>query len=304
MTLTQLTYLVALATHRHFGRAAAACHVSQPTLSMQLQKLEDELGVALFDRSFQPVRPTEIGARVIEQARLVLAERDRIPALVSEAANRLVGELRLAIIPTLVPYLMPLVARPFAERFPQIDLVVQEMTTHHLVEAIAAGHTDAGLMATAESRRGLAIRPLFEEPFVAYVSREHALAGRTRLDPDDLSADDLWLLDEGHCLRDQVLQLCERVTREGERPRMRFQSGNLETLRHLVDRVGGMTLLPFLAARYLDNASRQHVRSFAVPAPTRTVHVIHRRASLKHALIEAFARVVTEEVMPLLQDAE
>jgi LysR family hydrogen peroxide-inducible transcriptional activator len=176
------------------------------------------------------------------------------------------------------------------------------MTTHHLVDALAEDLTDAGLVATAESHRGLVSQTLFEEPFIAYVGRDHPLAGEASLDPEDLSAEDLWLLDEGHCLRDQVLQLCSHDERHGQVPRMRFQSGNLETLRHLVDRVGGMTLLPYLAIRFLDASKRVQLRPFRAPKPSRTVHIIHRRATLKHALVQALVRVLVDEVTPLLPE--
>ena len=305
MTLTQLNYAVALATHRHFGRAAEACHVSQPTLSMQIQKLEDELGVTLFDRSYQPVQPTEVGERVIQQARIVLAERDRIPALVSEVAHRLEGELRLGIIPTLVPYLMPLVAGPFGERYPRIDLVVREMTTQPLLAALGEDELDAGLIATEETYHGLESRPLFREPFVAYVSPDHRFASKRLVDSSDLSLDDLWLLKEGHCFRDQVLQVCGQESQAcGAMRSILFESGSLETLRNTVDSVGGMTLLPYLATLYLsDEQMEEHVKPFRSPIPRREISIVYRREYLKKHLIDAYVDVVLEELPPELLEA-
>lgn len=288
---------MALATHRNFGRAAKACFVSQPTLSTQIRKLEEELGADLFDRTYQPIRPTEIGQEVIKQARLVLAERDRIPAIISDATDELTGELRLAIIPTLAPYLMPIVAGPFAERYPNVDLTVEEMTTEPLVEAVAENRVDAGLIATAEEHRGLISMRLFDEPFVAYVAPRDPLAARETVTTEDLLGADLWLLDEGHCLRDQVLALCERGS---ARLPMRFRSGNLETLRNLIDRIGGVTLLPYLATVYLKDAAR--LRVFSDGAPFRTIRAIHRRATLKQGAIDAFVRIALAAVEPELQE--
>ena len=300
MTLTQLIYAVAVDTHRHFGRAAEACHVAQPTLSMQLQKLEDELGVQLFDRSRHPVLPTDLGARVLDQARVVLGEAERIPALIQEAAGTIAGTLHLGIIPTLAPYVLPLVTAPFAAQYPEVEVVVREMTTQHILDHLATDRLDAGLIATAEARSGLTTQPLFTEPFVAYVGQEHRLAQTKRLVPRDVGVDDLWLLQEGHCFRDQVLQVCGTDADAGRANPVRFESGNLETLRILVDRSGGMTLLPYLATLFLSEREEERVRHFELPAPHRTVRVAYGRAYLKRPLIEAYAETIRKTILPIL----
>lgn len=300
MTLTQLTYIVALAEHGHFGRAAEACFVSQPTLSMQLQKLEQELGVLLFDRSVQPVRPTGRGRQVVAQARVILAERDRLLALLREAGP-LAGELRVGIIPTLATYLLPIIAPVLQERHPGVALTVEEVTTTHLMERLAAGRLDAGLIATEEEQAGIERVPLFREAFVGYAG-DGAAPAAERLCVADLAEAELWLLTEGHCLRDQVLQLCRHAHRPTARG-VHFESGNLETLRHLVDRVGGMTLLPWLATYYLDADARRRVRRFEPPAPDRAVHLVRPRAGVKQRLTDALAQVVRETVRPLLERA-
>jgi len=300
MTLTQLSYVVAVDTYRHFGRAAEHACVSQPTLSMQIQKLEEELGVQLFDRTKKPVLPTDIGEKVAEQARVVLREAERIRDLLAEAEATLAGDLTLGIIPTLSPYVLPLVTGTFAKRYPRISVTVREMPTRQILELLATDRLDAGLIATQEDRPGLIQRPLFTEPFVAYVSDQHRLSGNSHVSADELSASDLWLLSEGHCFRDQVLQLCGTLEQTGPANPIRFESGSLETLRLLVDEAGGMTLLPHLATRSLGEAAAQHLRPFSDPVPQRTVYLIYGRAYLKRALIEAYVNVLLEAVTPLL----
>jgi LysR family hydrogen peroxide-inducible transcriptional activator len=301
VTLSQLRYVVAVDTHRHFGRAADHCFVSQPTLSAQIHKLEDELGLQLFDRSRKPVLPTDAGAAVIAQARIVLRESERIPELVRESRGEVAGELRLGVIPTLAPYLLPLVTGPFAERYPQVTVVVRELLTEGILDHLATDRLDAGLIATPENRPGMVVRPLFTEPFVAYVGEGHALAAADAVAPDALSLDDMWLLSEGHCFRDQVRDLCARAAGTGRGQPIRFESGNLETLRMMVDRAGGVTLLPTLATLPMSEAGRHRIRSFAEPVPQREVRVVYGRAYLKRALIEAYVDVVTETIEPLLR---
>lgn len=279
MTLAQLNYLVAVATHRHFGRAAAECHVTQPTLSMQLRKLEDELGVELIDRSHQPVVPTAAGERIIAQARRVLDARDRLHTLAAEIQHRPTGTLRLGLLPTLSPYLLPLVTPIMAERYPDVTLVIREWPTDVLFDALRDDTLDAALIATDEAGPALHERLLFTEPFVAYVAPSHRLAGRDVLQPSDLAPDDIWLLSEGHCFRDQVLRVCGDLSPGGGgSSRLQFESGSLETLVHMVQHSGGMTLLPHLATRYLSADERaRYVKPFAEPPPRRHVRLIHRR---------------------------
>lgn len=304
MTFAQLTYLVAVDTHRHFSRAAEHCHVSQPTLSTQIQKLEDELGVRLLDRSRQPVVPTEAGARLIEQARRVLAERDRLAALAAEAQGRTAGTLRLGLIPTLAPYLIPRVAASMAETYPEVVLTIREMPTQPLRTALLSDDLDAGLFATDEASSDLHARVLFTEPFVAYVDPAHRLADRARLAPADLSLDDLWLLSEGHCFRDQVLHVCgERANAAGPHRTIRFESGNLETLVQMVRHSGGMTLLPYLATEYLNDDERaQYVKPFTAPAPNRTIRLAYRRPHHKQRLLDAFIAVLRDTLPAALKN--
>jgi LysR family transcriptional regulator, hydrogen peroxide-inducible genes activator len=295
MTLTQLSYAVAVDTFRHFGRAAEHCHVSQPTLSMQLRKLEEELGVTLFDRSRQPVEPTEVGAEVIAQARLALQEADRVRELADAVHGAVRGELRLGILPTIAPYLLPLISRPFEDAVPEASLLVRELRTDEAVEEVRRGRLDAAIIATEERQPGITERPLFREPFVAYLAADHPLAGHAPLAPEDIPPADLWLLSEGHCFRDQVLRACGQ-RQPGSGP-LRFESGTLDTLQKMVDYRGGATLLPLLATRYMDAARlAAHVRHFRQPGPAREVRLVAGRSGAGRRLVDALVRVIEEAV--------
>lgn len=314
LTLTQLAYIVAVDAHGHFGRAAAACGVTQPTLSMQVGKLERQLGVTLFDRTHAPVVPTDVGRRVVRQAREVLRATARIPEICAESDAAVAGELRIGVIPTLAPYLLPRFLHDLARRHPQLELTVAELVTDDVAAGLRDETLDVGLVATPLAEPGFTEVPLFREPFVAYVHSAHRLAHQELLTPDDLSLDDLWLLSEGHCLRTQSIALCGERSRErpegpvpaGELPstrRTRFESGNLETLKRLVERGTGMTLLPWLAAAELGpEDAAASVRHFAEPAPSRAVRLVQRRTDLKRrlvdALVEAIARALPSELAP------
>ena len=297
VTLTQLAYAVAVDTHRHFGAAAEACNVTQPTLSMQLRKLEQTLGGPLFERRRAPVVPTTMGRAVLDRARVVLNEAARLAEAAAAQEHALVGEVRVGVIPTLAPHLVPEVVTLLAERHPRLELVVEERVTDEILARVESGALDAGLIASAAASPTLAERPLFREPFVGYVSPGHRLAGAARITPADLSLDDLWLLSDGHCLRAQAVALCRR--RGGRKGRdagvlgARLESGNVDTLRRLVERGRGMTLLPALAAAdLLDEERRALLRPFAPPAPTRDVRVVQPRARADDRRVAAVADAV------------
>ena len=208
MTLTQLDYIVAVDTFRHFATAADACHITQPTLSMQIQKLEDELGVLIFDRSKQPVVPTETGVALLTQAREVLRTARRIPEIVSESKNELRGDLRIGIIPTLAPYLLPYFIGEFIGNYPDVSVRIEEFMTEQIVERLRTGLIDVGMVVTPLGETGIAELPLFREPFVVYAAENHTLLQHETVTAADLQTDGLWLLTEGHCFRDQVANLC------------------------------------------------------------------------------------------------
>lgn len=301
MTLLQLTYILALDRHRHFGQAAEACHVTQPSLSMQIQKLEEELGVILFDRTVRPVSPTEVGKQVISQARAVMAEVERLHQITQEATGEMAGELRVGILSTISPYLLPLVIAPFSRRSPNVSLVFEEFLADQIIEQIKRDLLDIGLIASPASSRGIIEEPLFEEPFVGYVSSQHRLYSRKTIQASDLHLDDLWLMSEGHCFREQTLRLLRGGSAEhaGQKA-VQFESGNLETLQRLVDRGFGMTLLPWLAVQGEGSHAPESVRSFRDPAPTRTIRLVYAEILVKKHLVNAFASAVRKAVMPVL----
>ncbi len=293
MTLAQLQYLVALDTHRHFGNAATVCNVTQPTLSGQLRRLEEELDLQLIDRSRQPVVPTAAGERVVRQAREVLAARDRLTAIASEVQDRVTGTLRLGMLPTLSPYLLPILLPALKAAYPEVSLVLREWPTDEILGALRTDALDAALIATDEAGPDLYDQVLFTEPFVGYVAPSHRVADREALVPSDLALDDLWLLSEGHCFRDQVLQVCGRSPSVPQAA-AQFESGSLETLVRLVRSSGGMTLLPYLATDHMPEAERSaFIIPFADPSPTRSIRLLVRRRH-KKKLVDALVETLCD----------
>ena len=240
MTLVQLEYLVSLDYHRHFSVAAEHCFVTQPTLSMQVQKLEEELGIKLFDRSKQPVVPTEIGESVIRQARVLLRESQKLKELVDEHKGNLAGELRLGIIPTLAPYLLPMFLDNFLKKFPNVKLKVAELTTDTLLNKLKNDNIDVGIVVTPLQEDGILERPLFYEEFVAYVSESEAAYQKEFLLSEDIDLNRLWLLEEGHCFRSQILNLCE--LQKYSSLHFRYETGNIETVAYGHGRCAGAIL--------------------------------------------------------------
>lgn len=300
MTLTQLEYVIAIDTHRHFGKAAAKSFVTQPTLSMQVHKLEEELGIPIFDRSKQPVRPTELGARLIEQARIILLEANRLKELVITELDEISGTLRLGIIPTLSPYLLPLFVQQFTKTYPRLKLIVEELQSDQIIARLKADTIDAGLLVTPLHEAGITEQPLFYEPFYVYAAQSHGLAHQEAVRPEDLTPNDLWLLNQGHCFRNQMINLCGDM-RSGAGQSFEFESGSLETLKRLVEEEYGYTLLPALATRSLPPMSKGVLRPFTSPAPVREISLVMRRNYLKKnsldALAEAVKAAVPEELL-------
>ncbi|ADD27718.1 LysR family transcriptional regulator [Meiothermus ruber] len=278
MNLDQLRYLVALDEERHFTRAAERVFLTQPALSIQIKRLEEELGVVLFHRKKRPLEPTEVGEQVIVQARKVLEEVERLKALARGEEGFFQGPFRLGVIPTLAPYLLPRLLPRLRVRFPGLELSVREEPTPSILQGLVEGRLDAGLIATEEEAPGLEVHPLFREAFLAYVSPEHPLYARTAIHPLEIPLEDTWVLAEGHCFREQVLAAC----RPGQGSKgVEFQSGDLETLIRLVEEVGGLTLLPEVAIWTLPKPKKIHLRPLSPPGAGRTVYLILRQGALK-----------------------
>jgi len=300
MTLTQLEYILAVADTGSFSHAARQCHVTQPTLSMQIQKLEEELGIVIFDRTKQPIKATSVGEEVLAQARLVVRGAQHLKEVVDDAKGSLKGELRIGIIPTLAPYLLPLFLKKMKQVYSHLHLTFEELQTEVMVEKIRSHSLDLGIAVTPVDDLNIASHVLFYEPFVAYFSKGHPLLARKTVDEKDLSAEDVLLLNEGHCFREQSLSLC-RNKKHVLGKAFSFESGSLETLKKLVDQGESFTLLPYLAA--LDVQDRKRLRAFSEPVPTREVSLIHgphfQRKALLHALIENITTNLPQGLSPV-----
>lgn len=297
ISLTQLQYVVEIAETGHFGRAAQNCNVTQPTLSMQVQKLEEALGVLLFERSQKPIRPTATGQTIVALAKEILDRARQIELAGAQLQNRVQGEFSLGVIPTLAPYLLPRFLQPLSERYPDLVLTIEEIPTATILERLDANSLDAGLLAIPLHHRGTVEVPLFKEPFLAYVAEGHPLQKKTAIADKDLMPDDLWLLNEGHCFREQVLDLCKLRRPAGRPRRINFESGNLETIKRLVERRAGYTLLPWLATLDLTPKERERaLRPFVAPTPVRQVGLVHRQSLVKKATLAA----VVDEILKSL----
>ncbi len=285
-SITQLQYIVAVHRTGSFGKAAADCGVSQPTLSAQVAKAEEELGVVLFDRRSRPVQPTEPGERLVALAVDVLTSHERLLAA-ADGAERLCGSFTLGIIPTLAPYVLPWFLGPFAEKHPRIELTVLERTTATIVEQVKALRMDAGLLATPLDEPGFESRVLFYDPFYVYARPDSPVLLADEVEAADLEHEPLWLLEDGHCFRNQVVHLCG-VRTHGAMGNVRFDAASFETLRALIEHSGGCTLVPESFARTLPaEVRRTRIRPFRDPVPTREVSLIASRAHWKTEILEA-----------------
>jgi LysR family hydrogen peroxide-inducible transcriptional activator len=298
MTFIQLEYIVAIDSHRHFASAAEHCFVTQPTLSMQVQKLEDELGIKIFDRSKQPVIPTEAGAAIIEQARKILSEKSVIGEIVQIKKGELSGELRIGIIPTLAPYLLPLFVQSFTKKFPQVKLVVNEIMTENIIQRLREGSIDAGLLVTPLQEKGIREHVLFYEELVAYVSKKNGVYKKNYLLAQDIDPNKLWLLEEGHCFRSQIVNLCELRKASKEGSHFEYEAGSIETLRRMVEINDGITILPELATTHLTKSQMQLIRRFKSPPPMREVSLIVHRDFVKLRLMQ----VLKQEIINTIPD--
>jgi LysR family hydrogen peroxide-inducible transcriptional activator len=295
-SLTQLEYVLAVDKHRHFGKAAASCHISQPTLSQQIQKLEDELGLIVFDRIQKPVIPTTEGARLIEQAKQVVREHTKLVHLAKQGAMGVSGEFRLGIIPTVASDLIPLFVSRFAKAYPHAELTIEELKTDTILSELRSDRLDGGILATPLTQTGFKSHPLYYEPFTLYLSDGHRLVKKNLLSADDLDGSEMWMLKDGHCFRNQVANFCALPrTEEAVLKNVHFESGSLDTLRSLVGRSRGYTMLPLLMTqRMAESERKRHVRHFKNPQPTREISLVYRRDHWKLDLIAAIEKSIAE----------
>ncbi len=294
ITLTQLEYIVEVAKKQSFGLAAQSCFVTQPTISMQIHKLEEELGVVLFDRTKKPVEPTPIGRKIIRQAQIAVQEVSRIEELVQSEQGKVEGEFKLGVIPTLAPYLLPRFLETFTKKYPMVDLIIEELQTHSIIEKLKEDSLDAGILVTPLKIKGILEKHLFYEPFIVYLTSKHPLHKLEKVSEKDLNLNDIWLLNEGHCFREQAMDLCKkRKMAGGKHKNLVFESGNLETLIRLVDKNFGYTLLPYLATMGMPRPDiKKKLRFFNNPVPTREVSIVTSRSFLKQSIIEALNKSI------------
>ncbi|HTM98142.1 MAG TPA: LysR substrate-binding domain-containing protein [Pedobacter sp.] len=295
MTLVQLEYIVAVDTYRSFVSAADKCFVTQPTLSMQIQKLEEFLNVKIFDRSKQPVVPTEIGAQIIAQARTVLQENEKIKELISSQQRDVIGELKIGIIPTIAPYLLPEVIAAMLEKYPELKLLIWEYTTEDIINHLKTGVIDCGILATPLVDANLTESPLYYENFVSYISKNSKLYKKKMIDADDLADENIWLLNEGHCMRSQVLNIC-RSTKNNRLQSLTYNTGSVETLIRMVDINDGATLLPELSIKELNNKQLGKVRYFKSPEPVREISLVTHKNFVKKRMLNA----LREEILAMI----
>lgn len=294
-SLTQLEYVMAVHKLGHFAKAADACNVTQPTLSMQIQKLEDDLGVILFDRSKKPILLTEAGKKMISQFQSVLFEAKKIAELVESSADtKTKGVLNFGIIPTIAPYILPLLLPILEKKFPQLELQISEMQTHRIIEALENDELDVGLLATPLNISQIFEHALYYEPFYILCNKAHELSKFKKIKYSELKHDDIWLLTEGHCLRNQILDVCSLKPNSESKKNYRFESGSLETLKSLVNSYGGYTLLPFLATESIGTHSQ--LIPFERPIPAREVGLVYRRKQHKADLIESLGEAILASI--------
>mgnify|MGYP006156936093 FL=1 len=292
MTITQLQYVLAVAEHKNFTLAAEKCFVTQPTLSMQVQKLEEELDILIFDRSKKPIQLTEIGRKIVNQAKNIVDESGRIKDIVEQQKGFVGGEFRLGIIPTIMPTLLPMFLNNFIKKYPKVKLIIEEQNTEDIIFKLKNGHLDAAIAATPLEEENIKEIVLFFEPFVAYVPENFKISQKTEIEVSDLNLDDILLLQDGHCFRDGILNLCKKDSFDNKKS-FQIESGSFESLIRLADEGLGMTLLPYLHTLELNDKHKSRLRHFKEPKPAREVSLIYPKNELKIHIINALRDTIS-----------
>jgi len=300
-TISQLEYIIALDTYRHFGKAADNCFITQPTLSMQINKLEDNLGVKIFDRSRHPVVPTELGALILEQARKVVNEAKKMEEIIEDQKLEVSGTLKIGVIPTIAPYLLPLFAKSFMKKYPSIHIQVEELLTEDTLSKIKSEAIDVGIVVGPLNDHAFREIPIYYEKFLGYANKTDLEPADKSISGKDLENNELWLLNEGHCFREQVLNICQNRSFDNI---LNYQSGSLEALKRMVDKQGGVTLLPELATMDLSNDDQKKLRTFNKPTPFREVSLVMKRDYLKRRIIEALQKEIVEHLPENMKQRE
>ena len=291
MTITQLKYVLAVAKYQNFTAASEKCFVTQPTLSMQIQKLEDELDVIIFNRKKKPIQLTTIGQKLVEQARIIVDESQRITDIVDQQKGYIGGEFKLGIIPTVMPTLLPLFLKTYIKKYNTVNLIIEEHTTEEIIKKLNDGSIDAAIAATPLENETIKERVLYYEPFVGYVAEEHRLYEKKKLLVNDLDIDDILLLNDGHCFKENILNLCGSTNNQNK-GNFSLRSGSFDTLIKLSKEGLGMTLLPFLQTLDLSEKDKKHLRDFEKPVPAREISLLYHKSQLKMQLIESLKTTI------------
>lgn len=292
MTITQLQYVLAVAEHKNFTLAAEKCFVTQPTLSMQIQKIEEELNVLIFDRSKKPIQLTDIGLKIVNQAKNIVNEAGKIKDIVEYQKGFIGGEFRLGIIPTITPTLLPMFLNNFIKKYPKVNLIIEELNTDEIILRLKNGHLDAAIAATPLEDEKIKEIVLYYEPFVAYIPSDHIASQKKEIEISDLNIDDILLLQDGHCFRDSILNLCKNQE-IATRNTFQLESGSFETLIKLADEGLGTTLLPYLHTLDLKEKDKLKLRHFKEPKPAREVSLIYPKSELKIHIIDALRNTIS-----------
>ncbi len=304
ISLIQMEYAVAVDTYRHFATAAEKCFVTQPTLSMQLKKMEDELDIVLFDRTKQPVIPTEAGARIIEQARVILQESKKIKLLADETKSQIIGDLRIGVIPTVAPYLLPLFAGEYKKNYPNVQVKVEELITERIEEKLEKELLDVGIVVTPLQNKGIVEEPMYYEEMMIYSNPGHPLAHKPMIQIKDMNSPEIWLLSDGHCFRNQVINLCEIHDFSSDKLPFEFEGGSLDTLTKIIDKEGGFTLIPELAGLEMTGEKAKQIRHFSGKLPLREVSLVYTRRFAKTRLLKLLAECIRKAVPENTLDAD
>ena len=293
MTITQLKYVLAVAEHQNFTKAAAHVFVTQPTLSMQIQKLEEELSILIFDRSKKPIELTEVGEKIVNQAKNIVNESERMQDVVDQEKGFIGGDFRLGIIPTVMPTLLPMFLKSFIKKYPKVHLKIEELTTAEIIIKLNDGHLDAAIAATPLVQEKIKERVLYFEPFVGYVPLNHRLNSKKYLDRSDLDINDILLLEDGHCFRDGVINICKSLKNNAAIDSFQVESGSFETLIKLSNEGFGMTLLPYLNTLDIPKEEqKKYLRYFNEPSPAREVSLLYRKSELKMQIIDSLYDII------------
>lgn len=297
MTLTQLEYVVAIATYKSFVAAAEKTFVTQPTLSMQINKLEEELNVKIFDRYKHPIMPTEIGARIVDQAKIILAEARKIDEIVSKSLGKVSGTFKLAVIPTVSPSIIPNLLEKYSKVYPDVSLTIVEAKTSEIIAMLKKDEIDCGLLATPLDDNRLRETPLFYEPLVAYFNKEEKVLEKKTITPEDIDLSRIWMMNEGNCLRNQVIDLCNHQVEKLQEDRpFRYESGNVDTLRRMVDQNGGLSVFPELSTLEFEEDAFDQIRYFSEPEPVREISLVTNEHFVKLGIFQSLMDTILEMV--------